>query len=540
MCSQLCVCVVRICVHWSSCCGRCRLPLSCLRHQSSIERPIRQQPATSCSSSHSFLPLPFTLATSHTSGHQCSASQSLQLSGARMEQQADDSAGEEGVQHMHSSIDHKSPDSTTSAPPPLVDEDPTNLIVNYIPIAITEDQLRTLFSPFGLIERVKIVMDRLTGLSLGYGFVKYNTLGAAQHAITALNGYQLHNKRLKVSVSKPPTTDKKTNLYISGLPQHWTEAELTRLVTPYGTVVNVRLLYDAATHRCKGVGFAKFEAGASAATAIAALTGQTVDGGVMPLIVKYADTTSDKVRKAMAAAGGAAVAAAVGGVGGAAGVQTMMARQLLYGQYAHTPAALAALAQQQQQQQQQRAGATDAGNGNGNGNGYYAHAGNGISASASNSASPLYLHHPTHQPTPLQAGLNHASTLTSSASTSSLSSSSLSPPPLPSPPTSHPHAHQQQPHPLQSSPTLHPHPEFTGVCLFVYHLPLEASESTLFSLFSAYGQVTSARVMRDLLTGRSKGFGFVNVSRHEEAAAAIEGLNGFQLGNKYLKVAYKK
>lgn len=249
------------------------------------------------------------------------------------------------------SADHKSADSSNSSsstsapPPPLVDEDPTNLIVNYIPIAISEEQLRSLFSPFGLIERVKIVLDRLTGLSLGYGFVKYSLASSAAHAIAALNGYALHNKRLKVSVSKPPTADKKTNLYISGLPQHWTEQELQRLVQPYGHVLDVRLLYDPNTHRCKGVGFAKFELGASAAAAIAALTGQTVDGGMMPLIVKYADTTSDKVRKAMAAAGGMV---AVAGPAGVANMQQLMARQMLYGQYTGTSAALAALAQQQQ------------------------------------------------------------------------------------------------------------------------------------------------------------------------------------------------
>ena len=378
-------------------------------------------------------------------------------------------------------------------------------------------------------------MDRLTGLSLGYGFVKYSAVSAAQHAIAALNGYQLHNKRLKVSVSKPPTTDKKTNLYISGLPQHWTESELTRLVSPYGTVLDVRLLYESGTHRCKGVGFAKFESGASATAAIAALTGQTVDGAVMPLIVRYADTTSDKVRKAMAGAGGAA---AVGGMGGAAGVQSMMARQLVYGQYASSPAALAAIVQQQQRVAAVNAAAVAAAGDTSNG--YYAqHAANGVSPTTAAGSLP-YIQQQLHQPTPMQAAVNHTTTLTSSASTSSLSSSSLSPPPLPQPPPSQPHhQHQQQPQPLHPSSS-HPHPEFTGVCLFVYHLPLEASESTLFSLFSAYGQVTSARVMRDLLTGRSKGFGFVNVSRHDEAAAAIDGLNGFQLGNKYLKVTYKK
>ena len=46
--------------------------------------------------------------------------------------------------------------------------------------------------------------------------------------------------------------------------------------------------------------------------------------------------------------------------------------------------------------------------------------------------------------------------------------------------------------------------------------------------------------MRDLLTSRSKGFGFVNLMNEQQAQAAINGLNGFQLGSKYLKVAFKK
>lgn len=61
------------------------------------------------------------------------------------------------------------------------------------------------------------------------------------------------------------------------------------------------LFSDLQSRKCKGVGFARFESQKSALAAINSLTGTTVDGGIMPLIVKYADTTSDKVRKAMAA-----------------------------------------------------------------------------------------------------------------------------------------------------------------------------------------------------------------------------------------------
>jgi len=82
--------------------------------------------------------------------------------------------------------------------------------------------------------------------------------------------------------------------------------------------------------------------------------------------------------------------------------------------------------------------------------------------------------------------------------------------------------------------------DFQGVCLFIYHLPPECDEATLHQLFSNFGTVLSSRVMKDFQTGRSKGFGFVNMLNDQQAQAAISGLNGFQLGGKYLKVSYKK
>lgn len=82
--------------------------------------------------------------------------------------------------------------------------------------------------------------------------------------------------------------------------------------------------------------------------------------------------------------------------------------------------------------------------------------------------------------------------------------------------------------------------QFTGHPVFVYHLPLDVVESTLQDLFRRFGEVTHAKVMRDLQSGRSKGFGFVNMKSLAEADEAIKGLNGYQIGGKYLKVAHKK
>jgi len=81
---------------------------------------------------------------------------------------------------------------------------------------------------------------------------------------------------------------------------------------------------------------------------------------------------------------------------------------------------------------------------------------------------------------------------------------------------------------------------YPGVCLFIYHLTPDCNEHTLQQLFSNYGTVLSAKVMKDLHTGRNKGFGFVNMMNDQQAQLAISSLNGYQMGLNFLKVSYKK
>ncbi|ORC91826.1 Rbd-Unit [Trypanosoma theileri] len=76
-----------------------------------------------------------------------------------------------------------------------------NLMVNYIPTTVDEVQLRQLFERYGQIESVKIVCDRETRQSRGFGFVKFHSASSAQQAITALNGFSILNKRLKVALA---------------------------------------------------------------------------------------------------------------------------------------------------------------------------------------------------------------------------------------------------------------------------------------------------------------------------------------------------
>lgn len=74
-----------------------------------------------------------------------------------------------------------------------------NLMVNYIPTTIDETQLRQLFEQCGQIESVKIVCDRNSHQSRGYGFVKYVNSTSANSAVNRFNGFELLSKRLKVA-----------------------------------------------------------------------------------------------------------------------------------------------------------------------------------------------------------------------------------------------------------------------------------------------------------------------------------------------------
>src|SRR3989440_5259252 len=75
-----------------------------------------------------------------------------------------------------------------------------------------------------------------------------------------------------------------------------------------------------------------------------------------------------------------------------------------------------------------------------------------------------------------------------------------------------------------------------GKKLYVGNLTYEVTSSELEQLFGAHGTVQSAQVIADRDTGRSKGFGFVEMSSDAEAQAAIAALNGKEVGGRALTV----
>ena len=75
-----------------------------------------------------------------------------------------------------------------------------------------------------------------------------------------------------------------------------------------------------------------------------------------------------------------------------------------------------------------------------------------------------------------------------------------------------------------------------GRRLYVGNLPYETGENDLQDLFARAGTVETVKVMRDMATGRARGFAFVEMSTDEEAQKAITELNDYQLGGRGLTV----
>jgi RNA recognition motif-containing protein len=75
-----------------------------------------------------------------------------------------------------------------------------------------------------------------------------------------------------------------------------------------------------------------------------------------------------------------------------------------------------------------------------------------------------------------------------------------------------------------------------GNKLYVGNLPYSVRDNDLQQAFGEFGLVTSAKVMMERDTGRSKGFGFVEMGSDAEAQAAVEGMNGQSLGGRSLVV----
>lgn len=78
-----------------------------------------------------------------------------------------------------------------------------NVLVGNLSPDVTEQDIRPIFERYGVVQRYKMMTDRWTGLSRGFGFIQMKSDAEAEQAIIALNGSDLHGKVLRVNQARP-------------------------------------------------------------------------------------------------------------------------------------------------------------------------------------------------------------------------------------------------------------------------------------------------------------------------------------------------
>ncbi|MFH4977737.1 hypothetical protein AB6A40_004446 [Gnathostoma spinigerum] len=388
--------------------------------------------------------------------------------------------------------------SSSSIPPvsPSSDggESKTNLIINYLPQSMTQEEVRSLFSSMGEIDSCKLVRDKLTGQcefsgqSLGYGFVNYVRQEDALKAVSTLNGLRLQNKTIKVSFARPSSESiKGANLYVSGLPKSMTQPELEALFRPFGQIITSRILSDNITGLSKGVGFVRFDRKNEAEEAIAKLNGSIPTGCSEAITVKFANNPAANAQKAqlqVAQAASALMPLALLNTAAAAAT----GRRIGAGPIHHTPSA-------GRFRYSPIAAAAPGSN----------------SSAASAASSDLF----TAQLLQMAAASDVLGAGTSPAQLAALANTAAA---------------------AAAAPTA---ASSSGWCIFVYNLAPETEDAVLWQLFGPFGAVLSVKIIRDFATGKCKGYGFVTMGQYEDAVTAITSLNGTQLGNRTLQVSFK-
>ncbi|XP_022644922.1 CUGBP Elav-like family member 2 isoform X5 [Varroa destructor] len=450
-------------------------------------------------------------------------------------------------EEMNSPVQHQ------EAAQPQPDADAIKMFVGQIPRSWDENELRNLFEDFGKVHSINVLRDKATGNSRGCCFVTFYTRKAAldaqneMHNIKTLPGMH-HPIQMKPADSENRNERK---LFIGMLSKECGEAEVRMMFSSFGTIEECTVLRDSQS-QSKGCAFVTYSTRQCAINAIKAMNhSQTMKGCSNPLVVKFADTQKEKDQKKQQQM--------INSLWNMANIVNLSAAAPA----AHQPPATAYMPQ--------------------NSFGGFAQAtavpniaqlatlvaANGGTAANLQSIAALaqLANSPAAQ---TGGGLNQvvmqnlasalasaaAQTNGSSSGNSSLSGvSSLSPVSLNSLANGMANHHQdlaQTYHPATAVPAAsfvnlaiqNPAGKQVegpdGANLFIYHLPQEFGDMDLVQTFLPFGQVISAKVFIDKQTNLSKCFGFVSYATPISAQAAIQSMNGFQIGAKRLKVQLKR
>ncbi|XP_023223153.1 CUGBP Elav-like family member 2 isoform X9 [Centruroides sculpturatus] len=469
------------------------------------------------------------------------------------------------------------------------DPDAIKMFVGQIPRNWDENDLKTMFEDFGPVYQINVLRDKLTGQSRGCCFVTFYTRKSALEAQNALHNIKTLPGLHHPIQMKPADSENRNErkLFVGMLSKKCNENDVRIMFSPFGTIEECTVLRDV-NGQSKGCAFVTYASRQCAINAIKGMNhSQTMEGCGSPLVVKFADTQKEKDQKrqqqmmanlwnmtncANQATQNSAFGSfnnllqmsggfnSVGLTGQNVGSSLTMSNSGnnstdISAANLQSLAALANLANNSvginPMMMQNLAALAAAGNSNNSSGMAGLSATGSVSGSTSSASSP---HSGVGSISPVSTmslgmttnSLSSMGTLTSVNGLCNMANLAANGASLDA--LSHAYSGIQQYSALpgtftqvglQHSPGKQLEgPE--GANLFIYHLPQEFTDSDLTQTFLPFGNVISAKVFIDKQTNLSKCFGFVSYDNPMSAHAAIQSMNGFQVGMKRLKVQLKR
>uniref|UniRef100_A0A452UA03 CUGBP Elav-like family member 2 n=1 Tax=Ursus maritimus TaxID=29073 RepID=A0A452UA03_URSMA len=467
------------------------------------------------------------------------------------------------------------------------DPDAIKMFVGQIPRSWSEKELKELFEPYGAVYQINVLRDRSQNppQSKGCCFVTFYTRKAALEAQNALHNIKTlpgmhHPIQMKPADSEKSNAVEDRKLFIGMVSKKCNENDIRVMFSPFGQIEECRILRGP-DGLSRGCAFVTFSTRAMAQNAIKAMhQSQTMEGCSSPIVVKFADTQKDKeqrrLQQQLAQQMQQLNTATWGNLTGLGGLTPQYLALL---QQATSSSNLGAFSGIQQMAGKSRhmpllwtvlpSGAAISLALSNPSSTHRNPALNSMAASTPNSTAGAAMNSLTSLGT-LQGlagatvGLNNINALAGTINIAQMLSGmaalngGLGATGLTNGTAGTMDALTQaysgiQQYAAAALPTLYSQsllqqqsaagsqkegPE--GANLFIYHLPQEFGDQDILQMFMPFGNVISAKVFIDKQTNLSKCFGFVSYDNPVSAQAAIQAMNGFQIGMKRLKVQLKR
>ncbi|XP_058273281.1 CUGBP Elav-like family member 2 isoform X18 [Hemibagrus wyckioides] len=425
------------------------------------------------------------------------------------------------------------------------DPDAIKMFVGQIPRSWSEKELKELFEPYGAVYQINILRDRSQNppQSKGCCFVTFYTRKAALEAQNALHNIKTltgmhHPIQMKPADSEKSNAVEDRKLFIGMVSKKCNENDIRVMFSSFGQIEECRILRGP-DGLSRGCAFVTFSTRAMAQNAIKAMhQSQTMEGCSSPMVVKFADTQKDKEQRRLQQqlAQQMQQLNSASAWGSLTGLTGLTPQYLAVRGHTHSATPISTTLLQQATSssnlgafsgiQQMAAGSTA-----------------NSSAGAMGSLGSLGTLQGLAGAT---VGLNNINALAGVAALNGGGSAG------PMDALTQAYSGIQQ-YAAAALPTLYSQsllqqqsaagsqkegPE--GANLFIYHLPQEFGDQDILQMFMPFGNVVSAKVFIDKQTNLSKCFGFVSYDNPVSAQAAIQAMNGFQIGMKRLKVQLKR